>query len=133
MFSLRFMSNGSHTFTAGEELVEWEAVKNHGSSAAGGDARQRDAALDWHTLRLPALWGSSSARACSSIWTSTARSSGAGGAGIGTGSGSLAEDARPAPQMEILPEVQPRYWPPAPLAVNPNSGRRSGSTQDNPR
>jgi hypothetical protein len=33
MFSLRFISNGSHTLIAGEELVEWEAVKNHGSSA----------------------------------------------------------------------------------------------------
>ena len=29
MFSLRSMSNGSHTLTAGEELVEWEAVKDH--------------------------------------------------------------------------------------------------------
>ena len=29
MFSFRFMSNGSHTLTAGEELVEWEAVKAH--------------------------------------------------------------------------------------------------------
>ena len=29
MFSFRFMSNGSHTLTAGEELVEWEAVKDH--------------------------------------------------------------------------------------------------------
>ena len=41
MFSLRSMSNGSHTLTAGEELVEWEAVKDH-----------------VHTTRVAAILGS---------------------------------------------------------------------------
>ena len=68
MFSLRSMSNGSHTLTAGEELVEWKGCKRPCSlDKSGGDPRQRDAALDRHTLPLPALRGSSSAKDCSSI------------------------------------------------------------------
>ena len=109
MFSLRFMSNGSHTLTAGEELVEWEAVKNHGSSARVAATLGSAMLL---LIGIPSLYllyevphpqkiaAVSEERAPLAVQEQAA-------ATVPDQAALLIGDAQPAPQMQIA-EVQPR-------------------------
>ena len=93
MFSFRFMSNGSHTFTAGEELVEWEAVKDHVQSTRVAATLGSAMLLLIGIPSLYLLYGVPHPQKIAAVSEErTARSSGAGG--IGTGSGSIADRGR---------------------------------------
>ena len=95
MFSFRFMSNGSHTLTAGEELVEWEAVKDHVHSTRVAAILGSAMLLLIGIPSLYLLYGAPHPQKIAAVSEGrAARSSGAGGAGIGTGSGSIADRGR---------------------------------------
>lgn len=110
MFSLRFMSNGSHTFTAGEELVEWEAVKKHGSSARVAATLGSAMLLLIGIPSLYLLYGvphpqkiAAVSEACAPLVVHEQ----AAPSSVPDQAASPREDAQPAPQMQIA-EVQPR-------------------------
>jgi len=107
MFSLRSMSNGSHTLTAGEELVEWEAVKDHVHST-------RVAAILGSAMlfligipSLYLLYGAPHPQKIAAVSEERAPLAvQEQAASVPNQAALLIGDAQPAPQMEF-PEVQP--------------------------
>ena len=111
MFSFRFMSNGSHTLTAGEELVEWEAVKDHVHSTRVAATLGSAMLLLIGIPSLYLLYGAPHPQKIAAVSEERAPlavQEQAATASVPDQAALLIGDAQPAPQMEILPEVQPR-------------------------
>ena len=111
MFSLRSMSNGSHTLTAGEELVEWEAVKDHVHSTRVAAILGSAMLLLIGIPSLYLLYGAPHPQKIAAVSEERpplAVQEQAATASVPDQAALLIGDAQPAPQMEILPEVQPR-------------------------
>jgi len=111
MFSLRSMSNGSHTLTAGEELVEWEAVKDHVHSTRVAAILGSAMLLLIGIPSLYLLYGAPHPQKIAAVSEERAPlavQEQAAPVSVPDQAALLIGDAQPAPQMEILPEVQPR-------------------------
>jgi len=111
MFSLRSMSNGSHTLTAGEELVEWEAVKDHVHSTRVAAILGSAMLLLIGIPSLYLLYGVPHPQKIAAVPEERAPlavQEQAAPVSVPDQAALLIGDAQPAPQMEILPEVQPR-------------------------
>lgn len=110
MFSFRFMSNGSHTPTAGEELVEWEAVKDHVHSTRVAATLGSAMLLLIGIPSLYLLYGvphPQKIAAVSEERAPLAVQEQAASASVPDRAALLIGNAQPAPQMQIA-EVQPR-------------------------
>ena len=110
MFSLRSMSNGSHTLTAGEELVEWEAVKDHVHSTRVAAILGSAMLLLIGIPSLYLLYGAPHPQKIAAVSEERAPlavQEQAATASLPDQAALLIGDAQPAPQIQIA-EVQPR-------------------------
>jgi len=103
------MSNGSHTLTAGEELVEWEAVKDHVHSARVAATLGSAMLLLIGIPSLYLLYGVPHPQKIAAVPEERAPlavQEQAAPVSVPDQAALLIGDAQPAPQMEF-PEVQP--------------------------